>query len=144
MSDLDAWIRAAVRREFVPTPAEAEELRERMVRAPFLSELSLEKHVAERIKDLQWLPETTGEGFLQDLRYALDVAPTLFVYLRRGGSMAAVLGPTGQCRRVGGSSVAELPWMFVTFSAERDRLITGYQFSSLAQLHLPPDVLWLS
>ena len=144
MSDLDAWIRAAVRREFVPTAAEAAELRQRMLQAPFLSERSLEKHVAQRVGDFQWLAETTGQGFLEDLRYAINVAPTLLVYIRRGGSMAAVIGPTAQCRRLGGPIVPHLPWTFVTLSAERGRLISGYQFSSLPQLHLPPDVLWLS
>ena len=127
MSDLDAWIRAAARREFVPTAAEADELRKRMARAQFLSEQSLEEHVVERIEDRQWRSETTGPDFLDDLRHIIKVAPRLGIYVRRGGSMACVLGPTAECLRPNGFAVRRLALVFVPFSAQRDRLVSGYQ-----------------
>lgn len=143
MSDLDAWIRAAVRREFVPTPAEAAELRERMVRAPFLSERSLLSHIEQRLRDRQWVPPLSATEYDATLRRAIAAAEQVVVGTHRGGTLVYALVPTAAAVAEVRLGVGALPNMVVILGAERGRLISGYQYSDESKLSIPGDALWL-
>lgn len=143
MSDLDAWIRAAVRRELVPTAAKIAELRERMARAPFLSERSLEWHLGKRLEEQQWRTGTSSAEYHADLRLAVSRSREFVVGTRRGGTIILAVGSTRTLLPTEVLGSDPLPHLVVIYSAERDRLITGYQYSGAEKLSLPEGALWL-
>ncbi len=116
---------------------------ERVAEAPFTSEASLVAHLTKRIEvEGQWRPGTTAERYLSDLRASVrDPDAQMLTYVRRGGLILAALTPNRiPEERLGPQS---LPLLFVLYSVDRGRLVTGYQASSLATIAVPEDVWWL-
>jgi hypothetical protein len=96
------------------------------------------------VRSEQWVPGTTAEEYVHDLRRASRVqSAALAIYARRGGSMAAILAPTSlviPARRIGPRAYTTL---VVTFSADRGIIVTGYQAPSRNELAIPEDARWL-
>lgn len=108
-------------------------------------EPSLTLHLVKRIiEEKQWASGTSELDYLADLQAAI-FAPSsrLLVYARRAGYLAAVVTPTHEAvprQRLG---VKPAPLMLVVYSADRDIIASGYQFSSYATISLPAEVRWL-
>jgi hypothetical protein len=102
-------------------------------------------HLAKRIRDKQWIEETTEQDYLDDLRQAVrDDDAHLVVYRRRGGNLAAVLTETTRIiegHRLGANWD---PLFFVVYSADPGIILSGYQANSLNPIALPEDVRWLT
>ena len=143
MSDLDAWIRAAVRRQFVPTAAEVADLRERMARAPFLSERSLERHLTKRVAEGQWRPQTSPAEYDTDVHLGVTGSDELVLGTRRGGTVVLALGRTRALLAAEKLGAHPLPYLVVIYSGARDRLISGYQYSGAEMIELPEGAIWL-
>ena len=100
-------------------------------------------HLVQRVVvEEQWADGIREQEYLTDIRTAIrDDAARLCIYRRRGGSLAAILVsnrmPLSRC------GLGALPLIFVVYSADRGRIISGYQASSLATLSIAEDVQWL-
>lgn len=104
---------------------------------------ALSYHLFKRVVDEdQWAFGTTSAEYLADLRETARMPNArVVVYERRGGGMAVVLGPNHLAPHKLGP--AALPWIVVVFSADRGTMISGYQASSVAEVNIPEDGLWL-
>jgi hypothetical protein len=100
-------------------------------------------HLVQRVVvEEQWADGISEQEYLTDLRMAIwDDAARLCVYWRRGGPLAAILVSNRIPLSRRGSRA--LPLIFVAYSADRGRIISGYQASSLAKLSIAEDVQWL-
>jgi hypothetical protein len=104
---------------------------------------ALTYHLVKRVVDEgQWAFGTTAAEYLGDLHEAARIQDgRLVLYSRRGGDMAVVLSQNRIApNRLG---PAALPWLVVVFSADRGTIISGYQASSVSQVSIPEDGLWL-
>jgi len=102
-------------------------------------------HLIKRVAiEQQWADGTTGDDYLQDLRRAIrDTEAHLTVYSRRGGVVAAIIVPTARIlppERCGDRPEQSI---IVIYSTDRGRIISGYQFSSLAVTGIPQEARWL-
>ncbi len=106
---------------------------------------SLFHHLVKRVLiEQQWADGTTEDQYLVDLRRAVRSAVArLVVYNDRDGPLAATISPTAAVVPTERQGVNPLPNLLVVYSADRGVLITGYQFSSLAHVRLPEEVVWL-
>jgi hypothetical protein len=104
---------------------------------------SLFYHLVKRVLvEEQWAAGTTATEYLGDLRQAARSPQIqLVVYQRGGGHLAAVLAPTTVAPARQGAQPQ--PYIYLLYSADRGILITGYQASGLAEIHLPGDARWL-
>lgn len=108
-------------------------------------EPSLTLHLVKRvIEEKQWAFGTTEWTYFADLRAAI-FAPSsrLLVYVRRGGYVAAVVAPTHEAVPRERLGLKPAPLTLVVYSADRDMIASGYQFSSYATISLPVEVRWL-
>ena len=92
----------------------------------------------------QWEDGTTLSEYLADLRGVVALPNSrIAIYERRGGFMVGVVGSTylviPRSRR---GNRCE-PLCFVAYSADRGKIITGYQFTDLDQLHIPENARWI-
>lgn len=110
-----------------------------------LQEPALLAHLIQRVVvDRQWLPGTTAETYLQDLRRAVvDDTSRLALYLRRGGAIAATLTTTERILPEIRRGDAVLPLMLVVYAADWGAIVSGYQCTSLDTLVLPENAQWL-
>ncbi len=107
-------------------------------------ERSLFLHLVQRVvEDEQWADGTTEGRYLADLWDAVrEPTARLLLYRRRGGPVAAVLAPdTVPPPRRG---LEAQPLVYVVYSADRGRIISGYQASEVETISIPGDALWLS
>lgn len=160
---VDRLVRALIRTRGEVTPQEVDRIIERMATVPFMGEVrisgayrdatylghtlgrrsdSLFFHLVQRVKQGQWADGTTELEFLEDLRRASrDPAARLVVYERRGGNIATIFVENRMPEDRRGE--ASLDYVAVVYSADRGRLISGYQASSLEELSLPENPIWL-
>ncbi len=93
----------------------------------------------------QWAEGTTALQYLADLRRAvLHPAARLMVYHRGGEDIATAVVATDEILSIERQDVGSLPALLVVYAVERVAVASGYQFSSLDQLNLPEEVLWLN
>lgn len=104
---------------------------------------SLLVHLVTRVLlNQQWTPDTTAQDYLNDLwRAVRDPAGHLVSYDRRGGPIAGVLSPDALPANRRGPRA--LPWLYVVYSADRGRIISGYQVNGLAEISIPEGAQWL-
>jgi hypothetical protein len=100
-------------------------------------------HLVQRVvAENQWADGTDAQTYLDDLRNAI-LHPTarLCVYRRRGGNLAATLtlNPVPIHHRGAGA----LRFVFVVYSADRGRIVSGYQVSGLETISISEDGQWL-
>lgn len=101
------------------------------------------RHLVERVVDeQQWSWGTTEDRYLGDLASAvLDPSARLMVYNRRGENIAAVFAENVVSEERKGQEA--LPYIFVVYSADRGKIITGYQISGLGEVSIPEGFGWL-
>jgi hypothetical protein len=101
-------------------------------------------HVAQRVLlDEQWSPGTTEGVYLSDLHQAIrHPLARLSIYVRHGGTIAGIFSPTTVPEARHGADT--LPWTYVVYSADRGRIISGYQVSSLDEVNIPAGARWLT
>ncbi|MGI8856877.1 MAG: hypothetical protein ACR2JW_14095 [Thermomicrobiales bacterium] len=100
-------------------------------------------HLFQRVVDeQQWTEGTDRHEYLSDLRRAVrHFAARLCVYQRRGGNLASILAPnTMPITRRG---IGSLPFVFIIYSADRGRIVSGYQASGVDTISIPEDAQWL-
>jgi hypothetical protein len=159
----DRLIREIIRTKQPASPEEIDRILERVSGATFMGEVkvpprhrgleyqgravgakdeSLFYHLARRVDEGQWANGTTEEEYLQDLRNAAsDPSPRLVLYTLRGGNMAAVFSDNTVPReRLGPDSLDHL---FVVYSADRGKIVSGYQVSGLGEVNVSGNPLWL-
>lgn len=139
MGEVDDLVRTLVAAKRLPGSAEAEAIQSWMLSVAFPT---VDRHLSQRVADQQWIASTTISEYRDDLNEAIRLADRLAVYERRGGVMAATISRTSGVvprHRVGR---VELPLLLVVYSADRDILVTGYQFSGMAEIAIPEDALW--
>ena len=142
--DARLWIPSVLRGDFLPTASQLGALRLHIMRAPFITETSLLIHSERRIADQQWRRGITADQYLGNLRSAVEVADHLLLYERHGGAMAAAVARTEAVVEESNRGSRTLPWLIVVYSVDRDRIITGYQFSGLDALAIPEAAFWFS
>lgn len=100
-------------------------------------------HLVQRVVvEEQWADGIGEREYVEDLRTAImDSAARLCVYERRGGAVAAVFARNWAPMSHRGPDV--LPFVFVIYSADRGRIISGYQASDINRLSIGGDVQWL-
>lgn len=149
------------------TPEDAREIVGRMATAPFHREMvrvptklrglaysgrtlgareeTLFVHLVQRVLvDGQWAVGTAADQYLADLRRAVRwPAARLGLFVRQGGYLATTICPTNEVVPIQRRGVSPLPFIVVVYSAEWGALITGYQFSAIERLNIPPETLWL-
>ncbi|MGH2353029.1 MAG: hypothetical protein ACRDJN_15575 [Chloroflexota bacterium] len=164
---VDRLIRELSQTDREATPAEVDQIIERMATAPFDSqtytvrtkhrgltylerslgprEPSLFYHLVKRVvAEEQWAYGTTESEYLTDLRDAVrSAAARLVVYARRGGSIAVTLTPTSATVPPERRTPASLPLLLVVYSADRGMMISGYQISGLETAGIPQEARWL-
>lgn len=163
----DRLIRELIQTGRPAAPEEIEQVLERMATAPFerrdarvrvvhrgityqgrtlgARADSLSYHLIKRVPiERQWAEGTTAEQYLNDLRRGvLHPNARLMVYHRGGESFAAAVIGTGQVLPAGRQGPGSLPLLLAVYSADRGVVASGYQFSSLNELNLPWEALWL-
>lgn len=114
---------------------------------------SLQRHEASRFYHLvkrvvierQWAEGTTEEEYEDDLRRATSVTSArLAVYTRWRTPFAAVFVPVADVVPLPRRGPGACPWLVVIYSADRGARVTGYMFTSLAELDIPEDAVWLT
>ena len=100
-------------------------------------------HLVQRIvAEGQWADGIGEWEYLADMRAAIrDPAARLCVYWRRGGPLAAIFTPNTLPRSHRGARA--LSHIFVVYSADRGRIVSGYQVSGVETIALSEDVQWL-
>ncbi|MGH2610181.1 MAG: hypothetical protein ACRDHF_13960 [Tepidiformaceae bacterium] len=83
------------------------------------------------------------EQFRDDINGAIVDASRVALYLRRGGIMAATVTETDRAVPRFRAGRVKRPLLLVVYSADRDTLITGYQFSSMGTISVPEDAIWV-
>ena len=141
-SELDALIRVA-QESGGASPATARLIRDHIASAPFLSNESATAHIAKRIRQRQWDGSATSTEYVRDLHAAVRAAVQLGVYKRRGGTLAVAVAPTNNSVPLSRLGTESRRLLVVIHSADRGRLITGYQVADLTEIDLPDDVVWL-
>ena len=108
-------------------------------------EESLFYHLSKRVVvEKQWADGTTADEYLADLRRGVRSADAhLLVYNDRAGPLAATVTPTVTVVPSERQGLNPLPNVIVVYSADRGNIITGYQFSTLDNVRLPQEALWL-
>lgn len=104
---------------------------------------ALFRHLVQRVVDEgQWAVGTNAAQYVGDLRQAVrHPASRLAVYERRGGNVAAVFASNEVPNdRRGHNAEAHI---FVVYSADRGRIVSGYQVSNLDRVSIPEDTRWL-
>jgi hypothetical protein len=106
-------------------------------------EHSLFMHLTVRVVgDQQWVAGTTEDEYVSDLRAAVwDPLARLLIYRRHGGAIAAVLTPNFLPLYRRGIRPEE--FIFVVYSADRSRIVSGYQASGIEAISIPGDARWL-
>jgi hypothetical protein len=123
------------------TEEEIDQIIRRMAQAPFPT---TQEHCIRRTQEGQWAEATTDAQYVDDLRRAIrDTTARLAVYIRRGGSLAAVLAQTERIVPANRRGHLTESLLFVAYSADRGGIITGYQAGGLGEISLPEDVRWL-
>ncbi len=104
---------------------------------------SLTAHLLKRIfVNGQWAPGTTSKQFLTDIRSALGHDSTrLVLYQRRGGYIAGVLSENVTPEHRRGRNALSL--LYIVYSVDRGSIITAYQASTVQEISIPGDALWL-
>lgn len=162
---VDRLVREVIRTRRPVTEEEADSVVERMASAPFMGRIrvpkderglsylgrtlgpreeSLTVHLMRRVNQGQWAVGTTEEEYLEDLRSGLrDPVGRLVLYRMRGGNIAAILSnnPVPPSRR--GPQARDMVHLFVVYSADRGRIVTGHQASSLQTVDVSEDPLWI-
>ncbi len=162
----DRLIREIIRTRREATPEEVERIVRRMATVPFdrryvrvppkhrgmtyrsrtlgSREDALLLHLTQRVvAEEQWVHGTDGPEYLDDLRNAVrDPSARLAVYKRRGGNIAAAFSRNTIPKERRGSRAQ--PYVLVVYSADRGKIISGYQVSSLETVDIPEDVVWLN
>lgn len=159
----DRLIRELIRTRREATSGEVERIVNRMATAPFMPtvrvpprdralyhrdrtvgirEDSLFYHLAKRVSEGQWRFGTIEAEYLRDLRDAVSNADArLVVYALGSGNFAAILaGNTVAETRLG--EVSE-DYIFVVYSADRGRILSGYQVSGIETINISENPLWL-
>jgi hypothetical protein len=100
-------------------------------------------HLVQRVLgENQWAEGTDTQEYLTDLQHAArHPASRLCVYERRGGNLAATLSPN--TLPVTWRGIGSLPFVFVIYSADRGKIVSGYQASGVEAIAIPDDVQWL-
>ncbi len=99
-------------------------------------------HLAKRVAEGQWANGTTEEEYSGDLKDAArNPAARPVLYRYRGGNLAAVLAPNEIPERRRGSG--SLGYVFVVYSADRARIVSGYQVSGVGEVKISGNPLWL-
>lgn len=94
--------------------------------------------------DAQWAPDTREADYLTDLRAAVRFQHShLGLFVRRAGSMAAIVAETDSLVPNERRGEKWLPNMIVVYSADRGMIVSGYQFSTMMAVAIPEDVQWL-
>lgn len=108
--------------------------------------LSLDFHMVKRtVVDEQWRMGITEGEYLDDLRAAIGSAlARVGAYRRRGGIMAVAIVPTRAVVPAHRLGPSPLPSLLVVYAADRDIIVTGYQFSSSEEISIPEDARWLT
>ncbi|MEX0783239.1 MAG: hypothetical protein WD557_11355 [Dehalococcoidia bacterium] len=140
MEPVPDLIRALIYASSAPTAAEAGAIRERMTSVEFPT---IDDHLAQRKEDRQWTAATTAIEFRSDIDEAIRAAARLGLYLRRGGYMAATIAATDRVVPTERIGRIKRPYTFVVYSADRDTLVTAYQFTSMDTIVVPGDALWV-
>lgn len=159
----DRLIRELIRTRREATTEEVEWVIDRIAAAPFMGEVrvptrdrglsyqgrtvgtredSLFYHLAKRVSEGQWRSGTTETEYLRDLRDAVSAPEArLVVYALENGNVAAVLtGNSVPETRLGDDPEA---YVFVVYSANRGRIFSGYQASSIETINVSETPLWL-
>lgn len=106
----------------------------------------LEYHLVKRVaapNEQQWAIGTTAAEYLDDLRRATQ-APSvrLALYVRDRQHIAAIIALTEDVVPLVRRGTNWHPNLLVVYSADRGRIVTGYQFSRIEALDIPGDVQW--
>lgn len=105
-------------------------------------EESLFVHLVRRVREGQWAEGTTESEYLEDLRAAVrDPSARLALYVLRGGHVAAAFSNNRMPPSRRGPNA--LDYLFVVYSADRGRIISGYQASSLDAVEVSASPLWV-
>jgi hypothetical protein len=106
---------------------------------------SLTYHLIKRVViERQWTPGTTREAYVADLRRTARASDArLGIYIRQGGAKAVAIAPTATILSTEHLGEKPAPQILVIYSTDRGRIISGYQFSTLATTSIPQEVRWL-
>jgi hypothetical protein len=166
-SDVNLLIRELIRTSGAPSPAEIEQVLDHIVAAPFDNQIirvparhrdlayegrtlardddSLFYHLVKRVVvEEQWSIGTTADQYLEDLQRAVRWSTArLVLYYRVSEHYATVISPTAVSVPARRRGPAAQPWLLVVYSADREAIVSGYQFSNLQALNISPAALWL-
>ncbi len=127
-----------------PTSATKGNLTARVRDAQWNSEKSLNSHIEKRVKEGQFSESFNSKKYQEVIQnVCLNKDAQVAVYNRRGGSMVAVIAKMEDVvpPELRGAKTEQL--MAVFLSADRGKIITAYQASSLGALDLGDNPLWL-
>ena len=104
---------------------------------------ALFQHLVQRVVDEgQWAAGTTAARYVGDLRRAVrHPASRLAIYKRRGGNVAVVFAPNEVPHDRRGENAES--HVFVVYSADPGRIVSGYQVGNPDRVSIPEDTRWL-
>ncbi len=106
---------------------------------------SLFYHLVKRVVvEGQWVSGTSEEQYVADLRRTVQVpGARLLAYTRWGEAFTATITPTRQAVPPERQGANALPQILVVYSADRRAIVTGYMFTTLQELDIPGEIVWL-
>jgi hypothetical protein len=104
---------------------------------------SLVYHLAKHTGDGQWTPSTSAHQYVGDLRRGVRARSAELALFNSGPRvMAAVRVPTEDAVPPARRGPEIHPMVLVIYSADLDRILTGFQYESLDHTQVPKDVIW--
>jgi hypothetical protein len=104
---------------------------------------SLVYHRAKHTADRQWMASTTAHQYVGDLRRGVRARTAeLGLYSSGGVALAAVRVPTEDAVPTARRGRGARRFLLVVYSADWDRIRTGFQYDSLDRTQIPSDVQW--
>ena len=95
--------------------------------------------------DGQWRIGTTAPQYVEDLRTAIqDAATRIDVFEQRGGVISVAIAATSVAVPANRLEPSPLESLLVVYSADRDIIVSGYQFSSMEEVSIPEEARWLT
>jgi len=107
---------------------------------------SLALHFIQHVEvERQWATGTTIDAYLESLhRAARDPEVQIALYRQWGmRDIAVAIVPTKRVLDSRQMGPGALPNLLVVYRADRGMLISGYQFSSMDNVRIPKDAVWL-
>jgi hypothetical protein len=164
---IDELIVRLIRDQIDPSPEDVQRIVDRMASAPFnqravrvpgldrglsyggivIGRLAdpLALNLAKRVEqDEQWADGTTTEGYLADLRRAVQhPRARILVYERSADYVSATISPTIEVVPDHRRGERLLPHLLVVYSATFGNIRTGYMYSDFSTLNMPEAIRWL-